>query len=174
MITDEELGRALLKAFGSYNGGSTPSWVAAARKARELLAPEAPKSALQPVVEVGSVWMNLGGFRPNQHHTIDSIGPDFAYNQYNSIMRLAADGRPYIPDGWVQVKPAPAKPKDPWNKVRIGQVWQWQGINPGTVEKVMSTMAFLAGGGSIGLEPDGSPAYSGWRLVYDPRDEEDA
>jgi len=112
MITDEELREAMIEAFLGCPESWGPSWVAAARKARELLCP---------------------------------------------------------------------KPKEHWRKVRVGQVWQWMGVDvsPPVVEIEMSesklrplSKAHMAPDQCILLRPNGTPSYTEWHLIYDPNEED--
>lgn len=179
MITDEELAEGMQRAYSKCPEGWGLSWVAAARKARELLCP-----VLQPAVEVGSYWASAR-FPEEGTLYIRSLtttpGGGLIALVYGGPWSIALDseGRP-VYAGWYQVAPAPKstpKSKDHWRKVRVGQVWQWADIECDTVVRIGKDpssyyKATMALGGAILLQTnDGTPEYPQWTLVYDPRDD---
>lgn len=159
-ISDEELANALKETYLDTNEALGATFLKVARKARGLLATEEAKPALQPVVEVGSMWRNHLSYKVHTINRIEGLA-GFDTNSHR-VMTLASDGRPLFQE-WELFKAAHAPVLQP--VVKVGSVWRVNGGKNRTVESVDKFQASFGPcqGGMCLL--DGRPMYPGWSMV---------
>lgn len=170
----EDLAGELYRARYPYpNDGHDRSayygrWLDVAKKAIELLQPTKAEVRPRVKVRVGQVWEC-----PSEGYVlkIRYVRGCFAYGQPDAVlaMQLDVDGSPRH-SHWVLTKDVVV---EPWNKVRVGQVWQI-GTKLQAVTNITALQArFGISDEWMHLNPDGTPACPRiWTLVYCPFEEE--